>query len=238
MLSRLWGDTSDIKKASVKAVMEQEIAEVMPENAASSYNQGLIEIGALVCIPGGEPKCSECPLASLCITKKRGLWKEIPVRSAPKPRRMEEKTVFLIEWNEKAAIHKRPPKGLLASLYELPNTEGHLTEDEAVWQVKKWICDKMQTGQADQGGCAAITAHMKDLQVVAEPIGVAKHVFSHVQWDMVGYRVKILCENNGNTEELLENISENEHFFMVDKTALKEEYSVPSAFGAYIRLLG
>ena len=238
VLSRLWGDTSDIKKASVKAVMEQEIAEVMPENAASSYNQGLIEIGALVCIPGGEPKCSECPLASLCITKKRGLWKEIPVRSAPKPRRMEEKTVFLIEWNEKAAIHKRPPKGLLASLYELPNTEGHLTEDEAVWQVKKWICDKMQTGQADQGGCAAITAHMKDLQVVAEPIGVAKHVFSHVQWDMVGYRVKILCENNGNTEELLENISENEHFFMVDKTALKEEYSVPSAFGAYIRLLG
>ena len=56
-------------------------------------------------------------------------------------------------------------------------------------------------------------AYMKALQVVAEPIGVAKHVFSHVQWDMVGYRVKILCENNGNTEELLENISENEHFF-------------------------
>lgn len=238
VISRLQGDYSDIKKASVKTAMEQEIAAVMPKDAASSYNQGLIEIGALVCIPGGEPKCSECPLASLCITKKRGLWKEIPVRSAPKPRRMEEKTVFLIEWNEKAAIHKRPPKGLLASLYELPNTEGHLTADEAVWQVKKWICDKMQTGQADQGGCAAITAHMKALQVVAEPIGVAKHVFSHVQWDMVGYRVKILCENNGNTEELLENISENEHFFMVDKTALKEEYSVPSAFGAYIRLIG
>ena len=104
--------------------------------------------------------------------------------------------------------------------------------------MKKWICDKMQTGPEDQGGYAAIMAHMKNLQVVAEPIGVAKHVFSHVQWDMVGYRVKILCENNWNTEELLENISENEHFFMVDKTALKEEYSVPSAFGAYIRLLG
>ena len=96
----------------------------------------------------------------------------------------------------------------------------------------------MQTGLEDQGRYAAMMADMKALQVVAEPIGVAKHVFSHVQWDMVGYRVKIFCENNGNTEELLENISENEHFFMVDKTALKEEYSVPSAFGAYIRLLG
>ena len=121
--------------------------------------------------------------------------------------------------------------------------EDEMTQKEVadllgISQVKKWICDKMQTGPEDQGGYAAIMAHMKALQVVAEPIGVAKHVFSHVQWDMVGYRVKILCENNGNTEELLENISENEHFFMVDKTALKEEYSVPSAFGAYIRLLG
>lgn len=87
VLSRLWGDTSDIKKASVKSAMEQEIAQVMPKDAASSYNQGLIEIGALVCIPGGEPKCRECPLESLCITKKKGLWKEIPVKSAPKPKK-------------------------------------------------------------------------------------------------------------------------------------------------------
>ncbi len=229
VLSRLWGDTSDIKKASVKAAMEQEIAEVMPKDAASSYNQGLIEIGALVCIPGGEPKCSECPLASLCITKKKGLWKEIPVKAAQKPKRLEEKTVFLVEWNEKVAIHKRPPKGLLASLYELPNAEGHLTKEEAAEQVKSWI-------YGEKGSV------FEDLHISAEPLETAKHIFSHVQWDMVGYRVKIPCENEKNAgklpENISENISENTHFFMVDKTALKEAYSVPSAFGAYIRLLG
>ena len=104
--------------------------------------------------------------------------------------------------------------------------------------MKKWICDKIADRTRRSGRIRCNNGSYEALQVVAEPIGVAKHVFSHVQWDMVGYRVKILCENNGNTEELLENISENEHFFMVDKTALKEEYSVPSAFGAYIRLLG
>ena len=83
----------------------------MPKDAASSYNQGLIEIGALVCIPGGEPKCRECPLESLCITKKKGLWKEIPVKSVPKPKRMEEKTVFLVEWNAKSSYPQTAAEG-------------------------------------------------------------------------------------------------------------------------------
>ena len=202
--------------------MEQEIAAVMPKDAASSYNQGLIEIGALVCIPGGEPKCRECPLESLCITKKKGLWKEIPVKSVPKPKRMEEKTVFLVEWNEKVAIHKRPPKGLLAFLYELPNIEGHLTKEEAAEQIKSWIWE----GDGKQ--------EEKTTGITVEPLGTAKHIFSHVQWDMVGYRVKIAWENEKEPGKLLENT----HFFMVDRAALKEEYSVPSAFGAYVRLLG
>ena len=222
VISRLQGDYSDIKKASVKTAMEQEIAAVMPKDAASSYNQGLIEIGALVCIPGGEPKCRECPLESLCITKKKGLWKEIPVKSVPKPKRMEEKTVFLVEWNEKVAIHKRPPKGLLASLYELPNIEGHLTKEEAAEQIKSWIWE--DDGKREE----------KPTGITVEPLGTAKHIFSHVQWDMVGYRVKIAWENEKEPGELLENT----HFFMVDRAALKEEYSVPSAFGAYVRLLG
>jgi len=222
VISRLQGDYSDIKKASVKTAMEQEIAAVMPKDAASSYNQGLIEIGALVCIPGGEPKCRECPLESLCITKKKGLWKEIPVKSVPKPKRMEEKTVFLVEWKEKVAIHKRPPKGLLASLYELPNIEGHLTKEEAAEQIKSWIWE----GDGKQ--------EEKTTGITVEPLGTAKHIFSHVQWDMVGYRVKIAWENEKEPGKLLENT----HFFMVDRAALKEEYSVPSAFGAYVRLLG
>ena len=42
----------------------------------------------------------------------------------------KEKTVFIIKDGEKLALHKRPAKGLLAGLYELPNTEGYLKENE------------------------------------------------------------------------------------------------------------
>ena len=111
----------------------------------------------------------------------------------PSLKRMEEKTVFLVEWKEKVAIHKRPPKGLLASLYELPNIEGHLTKEEAAEQIKSWIWE----GDGKQ--------EEKTTGITVEPLGTAKHIFSHVQWDMVGYRVKIAWENEKEPGELLEN---------------------------------
>lgn len=82
----------------------------MPQDEASHYNQGLIEIGALVCIPGGEPRCSQCPLASICLTRKNGWWKEIPYKSPAKARKIEERTVFIIEYQDKVAIRKRLPR--------------------------------------------------------------------------------------------------------------------------------
>ena len=222
VVMRLIAGWDDIADPNVKRDVAQRMARVLPKDCPGDFNQAMMELGATVCVPGGEPKCRECPLESLCITKKKGLWKEIPVKSVPKPKRMEEKTVFLVEWKEKVAIHKRPPKGLLASLYELPNIEGHLTKEEAAEQVKSWIWE--DDGKREE----------KPTGITVEPLGTAKHIFSHVQWDMVGYRVKIAWENEKEPGKLLENT----HFFMVDRAALKEEYSVPSAFGAYVRLLG
>ena len=95
-------------------------------------------------------------------------------------------------------------------------------EEEAAEQIKSWIWE----GDGKQ--------EEKTTGITVEPLGTAKHIFSHVQWDMVGYRVKIAWENEKEPGKLLENT----HFFMVDRAALKEEYSVPSAFGAYVRLLG
>ena len=110
--------------------MERELKEIMPRERTSQYNQGLIEVGAIVCVPGGEPRCAECPMESICLTRRQGLWKEIPVRGALKKRKVEELTVCLIRRGKEVAIHKRPDTGLLASLYELPNVPGHLEPDQ------------------------------------------------------------------------------------------------------------
>ena len=54
------------------------------------------------------------------------------MKSPPKPKRVEERTVLLIEKDGRILIDRRPPKGLLASLYELPSVPGHMTPEEAV----------------------------------------------------------------------------------------------------------
>lgn len=205
VISRILADPSDIRKASVKTSMEALLKEVMPKDHAGSYNQGLIETGALVCIPGGEPKCSECPMESVCLTAKRGLWKEIPWKSPPKERKVEERTVFMIEYQQKAAIRRRPPKGLLASLYELPNTEGRLSPEEA----EKYL------------------AVPPDALVCLEPLPEARHVFSHIEWRMTGYRAVLRSP----WHELPDGA------FMASKDEIKEQYPLPNAFSAYRELL-
>ena len=115
VVSRILADSSDIRKASVKTSMEALLKEVMPKDCAGSYNQALIETGALVCIPGGEPKCRECPMESVCLTAQNGLWKKI--RGSPRPRSGRWKKGRYLLLN----IRRRPPsaKGLQRGFWPL-----------------------------------------------------------------------------------------------------------------------
>jgi A/G-specific adenine glycosylase len=85
VISRVTGSKEDILKQSVKTGIEEKIKAVMPQDAASSYNQGLIEIGAVVCIPNGAPLCERCPLNSLCVARAKELTGVIPVKTPKKP---------------------------------------------------------------------------------------------------------------------------------------------------------
>lgn len=202
VLSRVLRSREDILKASTKKWLETELAATMPEDAASHFNQGLIEIGAIVCVPNGQPRCGECPLASLCLARKEGLTGEIPVKTPPKKRRIEERTVCLIEYGGTVALNRRKDSGLLASLYELPNREGYL--------------EAGQLGEAfglDGERIASV-----------EELPRAKHIFSHVEWHMVGYRVT-----------LSDAIPPS--YIIVEKEELKSGYALPNAFGRYTKLI-
>ena len=167
VISRLMGSREDIMKQSVRSKIEEKLEHVIPEGAASDFDQGLIELGALVCVPNGEPKCTECPVAHLCEARKQGMIAEIPVKSKGKARKMEDKTVLIFKDGEKLAIQKRPSKGLLAGLYEFPNQEGHLTMEEVTAYSKK---------------ISLMPVRIKKLED-------AKHIFSHIEWHMSGYEI-------------------------------------------------
>lgn len=149
--------------------MEDALEKVIPENAAADFNQGLIELGAIVCVPNGEPKCGECPVSQLCEAKKQGVIAQLPVKSKNKARKIEKRTVFIFRDGKKLAIRKRPSKGLLAGLYEFPSETGHMSLEEA----------------------AAYSKKIGLMPVRIRELGEAKHIFSHIEWHMTGYEILV-----------------------------------------------
>ena len=133
------------------------------------FNQALMELGAMICVPNGAPHCEECPWQAFCEARLQNRIAELPVKKKAKARRVEEKTVFVICDGEKVALHKRGSKGLLAGLYELPNCEGKKSQEEALAYVKEIGCKPIRIRELTE----------------------AKHIFSHVEWHMKGYTILI-----------------------------------------------
>ncbi len=169
VITRINADERDIGKDSVKQSIAGEIQEIIPMRRAGDFNQALIELGAIVCVPNGPAKCGECPVASLCKARKQDRIDEFPKKAPKKARTVEEKTVLLIKDGEKLAIAKRPSKGLLAGLYELPNMEGALTEDEVLETVRSY------------GLAPLFIQRLED----------SKHIFTHREWHMRGYAIRV-----------------------------------------------
>ena len=219
VISRVCADDSDIMKQSVKNTMENALNSIMngvqeeKMLIPSIFNQALMELGATVCLPNGAPKCEQCPWSDFCEAKKEGRISELPVKTKAKARRIEEKTVFIVKDGEKLALHKRPKKGLLAGLYELPNVEGHLSEQETLEYIKT------------QGYVPVRIQEACD----------AKHIFSHVEWHMKGYVV--FLEAKDFQKESMACTDEKQDWIFVDVEDTKENYAIPSAFVKYTEYL-
>ena len=169
--ARLTDCHGDILDSKTKGAVRAGLAAVMPENTADIriFNQAMMELGAVVCVPNGTAKCEECPLGQFCLARKHGTVEELPVKAPKKARTIEQRTVLVIQDGASTAIRKRPDTGLLAGLYELPNVEGLLTKKAALAQVK------------DMG--------LEPLRIEALPD--AKHIFSHIEWRMCAYRIAV-----------------------------------------------
>ena len=181
VISRILASDADIMKASVRGRIEEAIREVIPADAAGDFNQGLIELGALVCVPNGAPKCEECPVKKWCAALEQDRVLELPVKKKAKARKVEERTVLIFKDGDKVAIRKRPAKGLLSGLYELPNVLGKLGEEEMLSYCKEQGLHPLRW----------------------KKLGSGKHIFSHIEWHMEGYAVQLdELEDNG-AKELL-----------------------------------
>ncbi len=158
VLSRFLASERDIDSISVRRDFSVRLAEVYPQGRCSEFTQSLMELGATVCLPSGEPRCDVCPLADHCLASKRGLTDRIPVRKSKTARRIETKTVLVIRREDRIALSRRGPSGLLAGMYEFPNVDG-----------------------APDATALAERFRLSDIR----DAGRARHVFSHVEWHML-----------------------------------------------------
>ncbi|WP_298481573.1 NUDIX domain-containing protein [uncultured Ruminococcus sp.] len=164
--ARVTDNFCEIDRTERKEAVTKALGEVYQSHPGSCgmLTQALMELGATVCLPNGQPLCGECPLAFLCMARKNDDVMRLPQRTAKKPRKMEQYTVFVLCCDGKYAVRKRSAKGLLHGLWEYPNISGICTTEEAIAQVSAWHCQPQDV-----------------LQTVER-----RHIFTHVEWEMYG----------------------------------------------------
>ncbi|MFI3254230.1 MAG: A/G-specific adenine glycosylase [Eubacteriales bacterium] len=128
VFSRIKGDNTDISTPEMKKRVSAWVREEMPPSFSGDFNQSLMELGAVVCIPNGEPLCKTCPVSKDCACYGSEKWRELPVKPSKKPRKEEFLKVYLVEWQGKIALRKRPEKGLLAKMWEYPHYAGEIPD--------------------------------------------------------------------------------------------------------------
>ncbi|MFI3250353.1 MAG: A/G-specific adenine glycosylase [Eubacteriales bacterium] len=129
VMARIYGEEGEITTPVVKRKITAQVEQMLPIAHAGDFNQSIMELGATVCLPNGAPLCEKCPVAIHCdayLTDKTG---EIPKKTPKKPRKVENRKVYLLFCEGRVALRKRPSKGLLAGLWEYPHyLEGEVPE--------------------------------------------------------------------------------------------------------------
>lgn len=206
VFSRLYADERNILDPAVKKAFTARVMAHQPPSSPGAYNEALMELGALVCLPGGQPLCGECPLADLCRAKREGRQMELPVKTKPRARRVEQVTVLAVFSPRGVLLQRRPAKGLLAGLWQPFLAERALTEPEG----RELLASLGLEG-------AALTG----------PLPAAKHIFTHIEWRMAGWRYT--CPNPPQTLP--------QGLVWASAAQLESEFALPGAFSAYRGIL-
>ncbi len=169
VFSRLSLYEEEIKTPAAASAAKVWFLDRMPDDRPGDFNQALMDLGAGICTHGGAPSCGECPLREHCRAAARDRAGELPVMPAKKARGIERRTILVIRDDDRILLRRRPSRGLLAGLYEFPNESGWLGEEEAVEKAREYGCEPLRIRSLPD----------------------AKHVFTHKEWHMHGYEIRI-----------------------------------------------
>jgi A/G-specific adenine glycosylase len=174
VLSRILLIEEDISKPKTRVLFENAVRELISHEDPSSFNQGMMELGALICTPKS-PACLLCPMRELCKGFEEGKQNVLPVKlGKTKVRKAKMAAGILVGKDGRLLIHKRPSEGLLANMWEFPNTE--------------------YVGENKNAETEALNGYLDEIAVQAvfeDKAGYIEHVFSHLKWEINIWQGKI-----------------------------------------------
>ena len=213
VLARLTDCHEDVTSPQVKRRLSALAGILVPAERPGTFNSALMELGETICLPNTQPRCEACPVRDSCLAAARGCARELPVRAPKKPRRIERRLILVVitvDGEPRVLLHRRPEKGLLAGMWELPSLlldsswDKEQRNQEVVEQILSWG-GKPPYGWYD--------------------LGTGKHIFTHVEWHMEGICV------------MTNRFTVNESYTWATGYRLAEELALPSAFRIYSVLL-
>jgi len=168
VVSRLDGIESDVMLPATKKDVTERVRHMYIYGKANPLTQGLMELGALVCVPG-TPHCDDCPVSEYCRAYIEGRQEDLPVRSPRQKQRIDKLCAGLIRNEGGILIAKRPETGMLANLWEFPLVERS--------RSRKQIVETFQDQYAIEIDSMEKTGHVR-------------HVFTHRIWEVDVYRAR------------------------------------------------
>lgn len=197
LAARLTNDNTPVQTPAFRKQVEDALRCVYPDQSGM-FTQALMELGATVCGPNRAPECANCPCRDFCLGHQHGTAEQLPVKAPKKSRRIEQKTVFVLYCGDAVALEKRPAGGVLAGLWQLPNVSGKLDLNAALRKVEE------------------LDLKPKEIIKTVEK----KHIFTHIEWDMVGVYVEVS--------------ERNERFTWMNSDQRSQQAGLPTAFRQFL----
>lgn len=134
VISRLFAVRDPVGRTRTQKRIRDLEASILPDDEPGVFNEALMELGALVCLPRN-PQCTRCPLTSHCVAYHKGLTDELPKRMKRPAIEKIGACALVPEKEGRFFVHKRPVGELMGGLWEFPEWKtkgksGHTAEDQ------------------------------------------------------------------------------------------------------------
>jgi A/G-specific adenine glycosylase len=121
VVARLFAVETPLPRAKPK--LRELAATLTPAQRAGDFAQAMMDLGATICTPV-KPKCVLCPFQDSCVARAKEIQEELPRRDAKKPNPTRRGLAYwLTDTTGAVLLRKRPEKGLLGSMIEVPSSD-------------------------------------------------------------------------------------------------------------------